>query len=67
MLMSRKVAALAVADPSQANLDDDQLLKLAFGDIHGKTVQEVIDYGIRMAPVVAPDGGAAGAFPAGGF
>jgi hypothetical protein len=56
LMMSRKVAALAVADPTQANLTDDQLLRLGFGEVDGKTIKEVIDYSIRMAPIVVPDG-----------
>lgn len=64
MMMSRKMAALAVADPNGINLTDEQLLKLAFGEIHNKTVEEVIAYGIRMTPIVAPDATTASA-PAG--
>ena len=55
MVMSRKVAAVAIASPTNVNMSDQELLELAFGDIHNKTIEEVIAYGIRMAPVVVPD------------
>lgn len=63
MMMSRKMAALAVADPNGLNLTDNDLLQIAFGDIHDRTIEEVIAYGIRMAPVVAPDDAPASPVP----
>jgi len=54
MLFSRKVATVAASSAAPPNLSNEQLMQLAFGDIHGKTVAEVIDYGLRLAPTVLP-------------
>lgn len=48
---------IALRDPRAANFSDEKLFEIAFGDVHGRTVMEVIAEGERLLPTVVDSQG----------
>lgn len=60
MLMARKIGVLAMSNPMSPQLSDEDLFRMAFGQMDGMTMAEVISYGERLLPSLT-ESGASGA------